>query len=79
MTIDNVTHRSGGRRQLVIGIVLLAIGIVGIVLYVTGVTAELSGAGSDGVTQAGTIIGAALFSGVGALLVVLGVLKRRRR
>lgn len=53
--------------------------VVGVVLYATGVTGELSEGGSDGAAQGATIWGAALFMGVGAVLVVLGVIRRRRR
>lgn len=79
MTINSVRRSSNGRGQLIAGVVLLAIGVVGVVLYATGVTGELSEGGSDGAAQGATIWGAALFIGAGAVLVVLGVIRRRRR
>lgn len=79
MTINSVRKSSSGRGQLIAGIALLVIGVVGVVLYATGVTGELSEGGSDGAAQGATIWGAALFMGVGAVLVVLGVIRRRRR
>jgi hypothetical protein len=74
----------GGRAKtpvhLVIGAVLMVIGLVGIALYafMPRSTPVEGDAQADSVLQATIIIGAAVFFGVGLLLLVRGIVLRRR-
>lgn len=77
-TTDNVRKPSGARRLLTIGIILLVIAVVGILYYTFTSTAPAEGtsATGDGVWQGLTIVISAACGGVGALLLVLGLVKR---
>jgi uncharacterized membrane protein YphA (DoxX/SURF4 family) len=79
MTQTSVQKTSGAGAVLSVGIILLLAGIAGIASYLvlafTGTPGEASG---EGAAQGLLLWGAALSCGVGAALVVIGVLKRRR-
>jgi hypothetical protein len=79
--IENVRKASNGRALFVWGAVLLLLGIAGIVRYVIGAShpGEGTDATSDGVWQSLTIIAAALATGAGLVMLVLGYIKRARR
>jgi hypothetical protein len=73
MSLSAETRPSNGIAYFVVGGILVVLGLVGVVLYATGAP-DLTG---DAIPlRALTIIGAAIAMGVGALLVVLGVVKR---
>jgi hypothetical protein len=79
--IDNIRKSSSGRALFIWGAVLLLIGIAAIIRYVVGAAnpGEGTDATADGVWQSLTVIAAALFSGVGVVLLVLRAIKRTRR
>lgn len=81
MTVNSVKKPSNGRAWLIWGAISLALGIIGILTYVlVGPNTPQEGdAQDDALWQSLTIIGAAVFTGVGLVLLVMGILKRRRR
>jgi uncharacterized membrane protein len=68
------------RRLFILGGVLLIIGLTGILRYTfEGTNTPVEGdAPADAVWQSVTIIGGAFFTGVGLVLIVIGLIKRRR-
>lgn len=76
MTISAETRPSSGIVLFVVGGILLVLGIVGVVLYATGAP-DLAADDANDPFRALTIIGAALAMGVGAVLVVVGIVRRR--
>jgi hypothetical protein len=78
-TTDNNQTPSTSKRTLVIGAILLVLGLILVGRYaLEGVNTPVEGnAPADAAWQASTVIGAALFTGVGALLIVVSLLKRR--
>ncbi len=79
MASNNSQTPSTSKRRIILGAVLLAIGLFLVGRYaLEGANTPVEGnAPADAAWQAGTVIGAALFTGVGVLLIVLGILKRR--
>lgn len=77
MSLSAETRPSNGIAYFVVGGILVLLGIVGVVLYATGAPDLVSDANDP--FRALTIIGAAVATGAGLLLLVLGVVKRRSR
>jgi hypothetical protein len=79
--MESVRKPGSGAGLLVAGVVLLAIGIIGIIVWIT-IASQPSAGNEDtgsGVLQSLVVIAAALFTGVGAVMVTLGLIKRRRK
>jgi TRAP-type C4-dicarboxylate transport system permease small subunit len=77
-TTDNNQTPSTSKRTLVIGAILLVLGLILVGRYaLEGVNTPVEGNAPADAWQASTVIGAALFTGVGALLIVVSLLKRR--
>ena len=78
-TSNNITTPSTSKRWLIIGAILLVLGLILIGRYAfEGTNTPVEGdAPADAAWQSGTIIGAALFTGIGVVLIVIGFLKRR--
>jgi len=81
VNIENVTTPSRGRLLIVLGGVLLVLGLVGIGIYTFGgIGAPFDApAEADGLWQGLLIIVSALLTGVGAVLLVVALIKRSRR
>jgi hypothetical protein len=81
MSRDNVTRPSNAGALLAIGAVLVVLGVAGIVTWiVVAATAPPSADPQEtGATQSLLVIGAALSTGLGLVLLSLGVIKRRKR
>lgn len=79
MSLSAEIRPSRGIPYFVAGGVLLLLAIVGIVLYAFGIPDQAADGGELGVLRGVTVVGAAVAGGVGMLLVVLGVVKRRSR
>lgn len=78
MSIEAETRPARGILLFVLGGVLFLVGITGVVLYATAFPdASDLGGGDLGILRAATVIGAAIATGAGVLLVVLGIVKRR--
>lgn len=79
-TINNVRRPSTSKRWLIIGSVLLVIGVAGILRFVLeGTNTPVEGdPQADAAWQSITIIGSALCTGIGLVMVTLGLIKRRR-
>ena len=79
-TINNVRRPSTSKRWLIAGGILLVIGVAGILRFVLeGTNTPVEGdPQADAAWQSITIIGAAICTGVGLVLVTLGQIKRRR-
>jgi hypothetical protein len=80
MTLDGIKKTHHSKRMLVAAIVFLALGVVGIILYATGAP-DATGAEANGLgaLRGLTIVGAAVCFGVGALLLVLGLIRRKKQ
>ena len=78
---ENILKPTGSKRLFVIGGILLVIGLIAVLRYTfEGTNTPVEGnAPADAAWQSATIIGGALFTGVGVLLLVVGWLKRRRQ
>jgi hypothetical protein len=78
-TTNNISTGSTSKRWLIIGAVFLVLGLILIGRYaLEGANTPVEGnAPADAAWQASTIIGAALFTGVGVVMIVIGILKRR--
>jgi hypothetical protein len=78
-TTNNIQTASTSKRWLIIGSVLLVLGLILIGRYaMEGVNTPVEGnAPADAAWQSSTIIGAALFTGVGVVTIIIGILKRR--
>ena len=80
MSLSSETRPSNGIAYFVAGAVLLVIGIAGIVAYAVALPdAAQAPTEATGPLRGLTIIGAAVATGAGVLLVALGVVKRRAR
>ena len=79
-TINNVRRPSTSKRWLIVGSILLVIGVAGILRFVLeGTNTPVEGdPQADAAWQSITIIGAAICTGIGLVLVTLGLIKRRR-
>lgn len=77
---ENMLRPTATKRLLVIGSILLVIGVIGILRYTfEGTNTPVEGnAPADGLWQSLTIIGAALFTGVGVVMILIALIKRRR-
>ncbi|GGE99277.1 hypothetical protein [Mycetocola zhadangensis] len=78
-TTNNIETASTSKRWLIFGSILLVLGLILVGRYaLEGANTPVEGnATADAAWQASTVIGAALFTGVGVLLIVIGLLKRR--
>ena len=80
MSLSSETRPSNGIAYFVVGAILLVIGIAGIVAYATALPdAAQAPTDATGPLRGLTIIGAAIATGAGVLLLALGVVKRRAR
>jgi hypothetical protein len=79
MTLSAEIRPSRGIGLFVAGGVLLLLAVVGIVLYAFGIPDQAADGSSLGVLRGVTVVGAGIAAGVGALLIVLGVVKRTSR
>jgi hypothetical protein len=79
MSLSAQTRPSRGIALFVVGGVLLVVGLVGIVLYVFGIPDQTADGSELGILRGATVVIAGLAVGVGALLIALGVVKRRSR
>lgn len=78
--LHSVRTPSSGRRMIIPGVVLAVLGVAGIVTYVVLASTETPGDGSgQGGLQGGVIVISALLVGVGVVLLLTGLLRRRRR
>jgi hypothetical protein len=78
-TTDNIQTPSTSKRWLITGAILLVLGLILIGRYAfEGTNTPVEGdAPADAAWQTATVVGAALFTGVGVTLIVIGILKRR--
>ena len=81
--IENVRSSSSGVARFVIGGVLLVLGVIGIVTTISLTAGASTTPGVEGSPEGGLqgllIVASAAAIGVGALLIVLGLIKRNRR
>jgi hypothetical protein len=78
MTLSAETRPSNGIALFVVGGILLVAGLVGVAAYAFGIPDQASvDGGGLGVVRGVTIVGSAIAIGAGALLVTLGIVKRR--
>jgi uncharacterized membrane protein len=77
---ENILKPTATRRLFIIGGVLLILGLIGILRYVfEGTNTPVEGdAPADALWQSATIIGGAFLTGVGVVLIIIGLIKRRR-
>lgn len=80
MSLESETRPSNGVAFFVAGGILLLLGVVGIIAYATGLPdAAQADLEATGPLRGATIIAAAIATGVGVLLLVLGAVKRKAR
>ena len=81
--IENVRSSSSGVARFVFGGVLLVLGVVGIITTLTLTAGSSTTPGVEGTPEGGLqgllVVASAVCIGVGALLIVLGIIKRKRR
>ncbi|SFN35645.1 hypothetical protein [Mycetocola miduiensis] len=78
-TTDNIQTPSTSKRWLITGSILLAVGLILVGLYTfQGTNTPVEGnAPADAAWQTATVVSAALFTGAGVVLIIIGILKRR--
>lgn len=76
---ERMTRGSNGAAPLIAGAVLLALGIVCVVLYAVGAPDQTETGTALGALRGALIWLAAAGVGLGAVLVVIGLIKRRAR
>lgn len=77
--ITNARTPAGGRRLVTAGAVVLVLGVAGVITYLVLASTETPGAASgQGALQGGLIVLSALLVGVGAVMLLTGLLKRQR-
>lgn len=79
MTLDAVTKSKRRPAKIVAGFVVVAVGIVGVIAYLMGMPDALAPEGAEtGLARGLTIVLSAVLVGTGLVLIVVGLIQRRR-